>query len=208
MRPPDVAPHASPSDTVEEDQHAGRVVAHFRVDASARLRRALALGAVIVTVGALVMASAMVVARVHGRSTSLLARRASDGLFAAEVDAQGVPVAHPSAPLEAALGLLGLACVVLGGATTIVGLKRVLAEEAYLALRTDGAYFRRGKERSLVRWDEVEQVRWDTTLGVLRFERHDGSAWTRAERFADVDGHALARRAAEVRRKALFGLLG
>lgn len=170
------------------------------------MKRSLGLGAAIVSVGALIVGIALALPRLDREHPApLWPRRAG---MVVEVDASGNPIERPSKPLETGLALLGLACITAGGATTIVGLRRVLSEESYLALRTDGAYFRRGAEASLVAWDEVEEVRWDADARELRFERHDGSAWVRPERFADIDGATLAKRAAEVRRKALFGLLG
>jgi hypothetical protein len=196
-----------PPRSTEEPAEIARVVEHHRLDASTSLRRSLGAGALVVSVGALVMGIALALPRLDpARAPNPWARRApSAALF--EVDAQGVPVAHRSTPLERVLGIVGLVCVVAGGLTTIVGLRRVLSEESYLALRTDGAYFRRGREASLLPWHEVEEVRWDEREKVVRFVRHDGSEWSRGERFAGIDGPELARRAAEVRRKALFGLL-
>lgn len=188
----------------EEHREAGLIVEHYRLDASTSMRRALGLASLVVTAGALLMASAIVVSRHDGGARATPVR---DALFrAGEVTAEGAPVERPPG-LELALGVAGLACIALGGASAIVGLRRVLTDESYLALCTRGAYFRAGAERALVFWEDVEAVRWDAEERAVRFERHDGSAWIRAERYAGIDGPSLAKRAAEVRRKALFGLL-
>lgn len=189
-----------------DDAHreAGLIVEHYRLDASTSLRRALGLASLVVTAGALLMASAIVVSR-HDRGVPAAPVR--DALFrAGEVTAEGAPVERAHG-LELALGVAGLACIALGGAAAIVGLRRVLTDESYLALCTRGAFFRAGEERALVRWEDVEAVRWDAEARAVRFERHDGSAWIRAERYAGIEGPRLAARAADVRRKALFGLL-
>lgn len=193
--------------TDEDDSPGGLIVEHHRLDPMPALGRALGWGAAAVTVGALVMAAAIVLPRLDGgRPLHARALRARDALFSGgEVTIDGVPVRSGSTGWEIALGALGLACIVVGGGTAIVGLRRVLTEEAYLALRTDGAYFRNGAERSLVRWDDVEEIRHEG--GAVVFARHDGTSWVRRERFAGIEASELARRAAEIRRKALFGLL-
>lgn len=189
----------------EDDEGGGLIVEHYRLDPSAALRRSLGWGMLIVTLGSLIVASALLVARLEaGRPLPALG---SDAIFrGGEVTADGAPVERPVA-LELALVAIGLSCITAGGAVAIVGLRRVLSEESYLALRTDGAYYRARGERDLLPWDEVEGVRWDPERRAVVFERHDGRAWVRAERFAGIEGEALAKRAAEVRRKALFGLL-
>lgn len=185
-----------------EDEPGGLIVEHYRLDASVALGRALGWASLIVTVGSVVMAVAILLPRLDGTHAP-----PGDAVFrGGEVTAEGRPV-HRPVGLELALGALGLACIATGGAVAIVGLRRVLSEESYLALRTDGAYFRCGAERALVRWDDVEEVRWDEDAREVRFERHDGTAWVRAERYAGIEGAELAKRAADVRRKALFGLL-
>jgi hypothetical protein len=201
-----VAPAPNRVDAPEDVPPGGRIVEHHRLDPSGPVRRSLGLGAAIVSVGALVVGLALALPRLTGeRAGSVWPQRAGAVM---QVDVHGNPVEPPERPLQTALALLGLACITLGGGTTIVGLRRVLSDESYLALRTDGAYFRRGPDASLIAWDDVEEVRWDATVGAVRFERHDGSVWLRPERYADIDGATLAKRAAEIRRKALFGLLG
>jgi hypothetical protein len=56
-----------------------------------------------------------------------------------------------------------------------------------------------------LRWDEVAEIR--VSENSVLFELHDGTVITRSERFAGIDSIALAKRANEVRRKAIFGLL-
>jgi hypothetical protein len=102
---------------------------------------------------------------------------------------------------------IGAVCTVGGPVFVIAALHRILREEAYLALRTDGILYHRGLERDLATWDSLEHVRWDPDARVLRLERRQGEPWLIAERFAGIDGPALAKRLDEVRRKAGFGLL-
>lgn len=105
-------------------------------------------------------------------------------------------------------GLLGIGCVVLGGAVAIVGVTRALSEERYLALRVDGALFVDGPRRWIVRWEEVEDVRHAAGEDAIVFLRRQGEPRVLALRFAGASNVEIARRAAALRRKALFGLLG
>lgn len=204
-----------PAAPIDDDDHArgGLIVEHYRVDASRQLARALGLGAAILTLGCLAISWALFLPRLGGPSSddrparTFTAPRAAL-YYGSEVTRDGVPIHRDVPAQELALGLFGLGCVVAGALTTLVSLNVTLREERYLALRTDGAFFRAGKERALIRWDEVEAVRFDATRREIRFERHDGSAWLRRERFAGIDGPTLAKRSADVRRRALFGLLG
>lgn len=180
------------------------IVEHFRLDASRKLGRALGVGALLVTIGSIAMASAIYTGRrdphrpIPSTSTSPIMR-------SGPVTIDGDPIdAGPSA-LEVVLGVFGICCIFSGGVSAMWGLRRVMEEESYLALRTDGAFYQAAGERSFVPWEEIEEVRWDGAA--VQFVRHDGSAWARAERYAGIDGAALAKRAAEIRRKALFGLI-
>lgn len=160
------------------------IVAYHRVDPTARILRYLGIGAAAMSGGSVVMAGAF--ARLGHASLDFFADQRV--MF-----------------LGFVLGAVGLSFMTLGGLYAILNLKRILSEEQYLALRTDGALFRDEAELTLCRWEDVEAIRAEGDRVI--FVRHDGSEWVRAERFADTDAEALARRAAEVRRKALFGLL-
>lgn len=191
----------------ENDEPGGLIVEHYRLDATRSLSRALGLGSLVITLGALAMAVAILLPRLDSRPDLPIASARAAIFRLNEVNADGTPVTSRTTGWELALGLLGLLSIAGGAGVAIVGLRRVMSEESYLALRTDGAYFRHAGERSLLPWDEVEAVRWDPASRAIHFVRHDGSAWSRPERYAGIDGSELAKRAAEVRRKALFGLL-
>ena len=193
------------------DDHArgGLIVDFFRLDASRRLVKALAVGALIMSLGSIAIALALALTHLDTeRPLHARAMRPGDGVMrSGQVLADGTPVTHDWLVGEAVLGLLGLGCILLGGGSAIVRLNKVLSEEEYLALRTDGAYLRIQQQRELLRWEHVSAVRWDSDRAALVFELHDGEEWVRGERFAGIDGPELAKRASEVRRKALFGLL-
>ena len=191
----------------ENDAPGGLIVEHYRLDASRSLSRVLGVAASIVTLGAFLMAIAILLPRLDARAPLPAASSRAAIFRVGAVTEDGTPIVSNTSAWELGLGILGLFCIAAGAGAAIVGLRRVLTEESYLALRTDGAYFRRAGERSLLPWDEVEAVRWDAASSAVLFVRHDGSEWARSERYAGIEGAELAKRCAEVRRKALFGLL-
>lgn len=191
----------------ENDAPGGLIVEHYRLDASRALSRVLGVAASIVTLGAFLMAIAILLPRLDARAPLPAASSRAAIFRVGAVREDGTPIVSNTSEWELGLGILGLLCIAGGAGAAIVGLRRVLTEESYLALRTDGAYFRHARERSLLPWDEVEAVRWDPRSRAVLFVRHDGSEWARGERYAGIEGEALAKRAAEIRRKALFGLL-
>lgn len=171
----------------------------YRVDVSRALSRVLGLAAALVLIGSMITGTALVMARLEGVPIAL-GRRANVGLVS-----QAQHRISPSAsPLG--LGALGLLVVLGGAATAIVGLRRVLREERYLLLRSDGAVFVQGRRRRLVKWQDVEDVRHHEGRELV-FHCHDGRELSIEERYGGVSLPELARRAASLRRKALFGLL-
>lgn len=173
--------------TLDEDRDdhldGGRIVAWYRVDPTPRILRVLALGAAVMTLGSVVMGAAF--AELGHSPVDFTDQRALWIAFG--------------------IGGAGLATVLSGGVVCILGLRRVLAEERYLALRTDGLYLRDGTEREVIPWDDVREVGHEGEALVV--ERQDGRRWVRAERFAGVTAKELAARVRDTRGKALFGLL-
>lgn len=188
---------------VDRPPSGARIIEHFRLDPSRGLWLALAPASLLVVLGSMLVGGAVVAHRLDADLPPIGLRRSTT--FLARVDVEGRPIDEPTGPLW--LALAGIVTVGAGGAVAIAGLRRALSEESYLLLRTDGAYFQHGSERELVAWEDVEAVRFDAERRALVLERHDGSIVERRERFAGIEGDELARRAARVRRKALFGLL-
>jgi len=102
-------------------------------------------------------------------------------------------------------GLLGIVVVIGGGCYAVIGLQRILGEEQYVALRVDGVLLVDGDARRYRRWEEIDDVRHDRAFDAVVLVSGD-EEWSLAERFAGIANADLARAAASVRRKALFGL--
>ncbi len=188
------------------------IVEWYRLDASKRIVRTLAAGASLMLLGSIVSAAGLAVSRgalpnplVEGRRDVLAADPAVEGQTGA---VGGRPLVNGIPLLELTTGLLAFGCLLGGGLTAMLGLRRLLAEESYLALRHDGALFVHGDEERFVSWDDVEDVRWDAGSDALLFVAHDGEAVPLVARFADMPNEELAKRARAVRRRAIFGLLG
>src|SRR5687767_10392334 len=125
-------------------------IEHHRVDPSAALFRALAIGIAVVTIGGLSSASSFVIPRLLPSDGGI-----ADGIVnAGEVSAEGIPIERPIDPRQVALILFGVTCIVGGIARTIYVL-RTLGDDAYLVLRADGVLFSDGKAESIVRWEDV-----------------------------------------------------
>lgn len=184
------------------------VVAHFRLEVTRRILLAIVPGVVLMSIGLMAFSVALYVGRV-GREGIPPAPAKYGFMRAGRVVDQAGVVKPWRADVRAELGWVfaGLLGVAGGGLVTLAGLHRIGQREDYLLLRTDGALFQRARKRSFIAWEDVEAVRYDRPTQSVHFQRHDGTRWIRSERFSGIDGAGLADRAAEVRRKALFGLL-
>lgn len=172
-----------------------RVLDAYRADVSATLARVLGLAAALVLTGSIAAGSGIVSLRMDGVPVA----------FGRRPSVTGVVPYVPASSTAWALGALGLTLVIAGGAVAVLGLRRILREERYVLLRSDGALFVRGKARRVVKWRDVEDVRHED--GALVFHCHDGTALTIDGAWGGVSLDELARRAAQLRRRALFGLI-
>lgn len=205
MEPHDDGTSEAPRTTRAKDPP---IVEWYRLDASRRIITTLTLGASIMLVGSIVSAAGLFGSRGSIPHPMLMGhRRAMIG----EAVVEG-PIVEGSAPqrspvLELTTGLIALACLLGGGATAIIGLKRALSEERYLALRQDGALFVEEDTERFVAWEDLDDVRWDAATNALLFIGHDGVAVPLVARFADVTNEDLAQRVRAMRRRAVHGLL-
>jgi hypothetical protein len=84
---------------------------------------------------------------------------------------------------------------------------RLLREDLYLALRTDGVMVQSPAGEMLVPWDDLEEVRWDEPSAALVLRRAAAEPIVLTRPFAGIGGQALAARVVAVRRKVAMKLM-
>lgn len=109
--------------------------------------------------------------------------------------------------LRAVLGAIGAGCSVGGPIYAVVGLRRALDDDRYLALRSDGLQVNGRDGSTVVPWAALNNATWDAQAHALRLEIEDADPWLFPQRFAGIRGDALAERICAVQRKALMNLL-
>ncbi len=174
----------------------------YRVDATARIKRVLGLAAALVLCGSLL--GAICVGMMRSPSGGLALRPARYAAFTTAA-LERTPAEASEADRVLALGLIALALVVSGGGTAIVGLMRELSQERWLALRTDGLVIANAGTEKRARWTQIDDVRMEGST--ILVELSSGDTWTIRDRFAGTTRSALGKRIAQVRRRALHGLL-
>jgi hypothetical protein len=107
--------------------------------------------------------------------------------------------------LEAAI--VGFVLVAGSATYTMLAMQRVLRDEAFLALRTDGVSLQCGSAETFVAWDDLESVLWNRATGALVLKREGGSEVTVSRPFSGIEGSELATRIATAKRKAAMNLL-
>lgn len=173
------------------------IVEWFRVDATRRIARYLAIGATGMAAGSF--------------SIARLVMSAPHAAMVASRSPTRHPVLWPASDLDAtttAWAAIGFALVIVCGLVAIVGLNRVLREESYLALRVDGVLFVHGDARRFLRWEQIDDVLHDRGRDAIVLVRDDGERSTIAQRFAGGSSAEIVQKALAVRRRALFGLYG
>lgn len=108
---------------------------------------------------------------------------------------------------EHAFTVVGILSTASGPALVFWRLRRVLTEESYVALRSDGLALHRGTVETLIPWGELTAVRYEEAEKAIVLERGDEPPLRVTERFAGIDHAALAKRIDDLRRKASFNLL-
>jgi hypothetical protein len=114
---------------------------------------------------------------------------------------------HQPSDVRLVATMVGFALVAGAAVVTTIGMSRILRDDEYLALRTDGVVIRAGDCDTLVRWNELAAARWDPARGELVLER-DGADEVRTTcRFARVSGRELAERIARTKLRVAMNLL-
>jgi hypothetical protein len=111
-----------------------------------------------------------------------------------------------SAAIRELADVAGLFLVASGAGVTMLGMYRILRDDAYLSIRTDGVMLHTSSLETFVGWDELARVRWDGGRAALIFERRESDAMVVTHRFATIDGPALAERIERARRRVAMGM--
>ena len=111
-----------------------------------------------------------------------------------------------SAAIRELADVAGLFLVASGAAVTMLGMYRILRDDAYLSIRTDGVMLHTSSLETFVAWDELGRVRWDGARVALILERKEGDPTVVTHRFATIDGPALAERIERARRRVAMGM--
>jgi hypothetical protein len=103
----------------------------------------------------------------------------------------------------------GIGTVILGAASAVFGMQRVLSDDRCIVVRTDGLVSQVNGSETFMAWDSIASIRLDPGVGAIVVERRGEYAelrmeggtfrgWTSATLAAELDG---------MRRKASFGML-
>jgi hypothetical protein len=101
----------------------------------------------------------------------------------------------------------GFALIGGGALATMFGMGRILRDDSYVALRTDGIVIRVGGDETLVPWDALHAVRWDASRTVLILEREGAPSIAVERGFARTPGSEVAERIEQTRRRAALNML-
>lgn len=111
---------------------------------------------------------------------------------------------HRPVPLRAIVGAIGAAANVGGPLYAIFGLRRILMEDAYIAMRTDGVAIRDDAGERVIAWDAIESASVKDNQLALMLRNHETTIV--AQRFSGISPEQLARRVEHLRRREAMGL--
>lgn len=103
--------------------------------------------------------------------------------------------------------VLGLGLAAAGPLLAAVRSIRILSDETYLLLRSDGVVLQEPEQSTRVEWTELADVSFEEGGMAVLLHLDEGEPVAIRGRFLGIDGPGLARRVKEVRRDALMGLL-
>ena len=116
-------------------------------------------------------------------------------------------VTRQSADVRLAATAIGFVLVAVAAVVTMAGMFRLLRDDAYLAMRTDGVALRTGGVDVVVPWSDLGAVRWDEARAELVLERDGADELRTAARFAGATGPQLAARIGRVKQRIAMNLL-
>jgi hypothetical protein len=114
---------------------------------------------------------------------------------------------HQPRALRVDATLAGLLLVAGGASSTMVGMQRILRDDRYLAIRTDGLFVQSVEEGVLVPWEELTGATWDDPRRELVLLRESAPPLSLFGSYAGIEGAALVGRVLSAKRKAAMNLL-
>lgn len=114
---------------------------------------------------------------------------------------------HQSHAVRLEAGAFGFVLIAAGALTTTIGMQRILRDELFVALRSDGIAIQSSAGETLVGWDDLREARWHADRAELVLEREAGAPIVLSRPFSRIAGGALAQRILAVKRKVAMNLL-
>jgi hypothetical protein len=114
---------------------------------------------------------------------------------------------HAPRDARTAAAVAGFVLVAGGAIFTVVGMQRILRDDALLAIRTDGVMLQSRHGEAFFAWDELAAARWDAARAAVVLERTGADPALVATRYAGIAGPELAARIEQSRRRAALGML-
>jgi len=118
-------------------------------------------------------------------------------------------VTHQSEHVRMIAAMCGIGTVVLGAASAVFGMQRVLSDDRCIVVRTDGLVSQVNGAETFMEWDSIASIRLDATGGAIVVERRGEHAALRMAggTFRGFTSATLAVELDGMRRKASFGML-
>lgn len=114
---------------------------------------------------------------------------------------------HQHETLRNSAVVIGLLCTMGGALVAVIGLQRILAEDAYIAVRTDGILVHLGAHEEVLAWSDMERIRFDPARAAVVFTRRDGGELVIQRPLSGATHETLAPHLDSLRRKAEWNLL-
>lgn len=111
---------------------------------------------------------------------------------------------HRAVWMRLVVGAIGAAANIGGPLYAIFGLRRILMQDAYIALRTDGVAIRDEHEERVVAWDTLESAH--IVDGHLALQLRNADPLLVEQRFSGIAPEALAKRIEHTRTREAMGL--
>jgi hypothetical protein len=103
---------------------------------------------------------------------------------------------------------IGVVCIVTGSGSAVIGLRRLLADDWCIVVRTDGLMAQLGREETFVPWGDIERIWFDAGPRAIVVDRRTGGDFRVPEqRYRGTTTEKLAKELDGMRLKASFSML-